>query len=79
MDIPHMVHGDQNQAYWQGILFVAIPELDAGVTRYTCACDICAFKNTFCTRIQCCPNDGRKDMTSVIFQPAEYSVKMSVA
>lgn len=67
MDMPQMVKGDPNRAKWQGLIFIAIPQQDAGVTKNSSACDKCAFKHTCCSNIQCCPADGRTDMTGVVF------------
>lgn len=68
MDMPQMVKGDPNHAKWQGNIFVAVPQYEAGVTKYSSACDICAFKNTYCSNVLCCPADGRKDMTGVVYK-----------
>lgn len=68
MDLPRMVKGDDNHAVWQGRIFIAVPQQEAGITKYNRACDVCAFKNTYCSMIKCCPADGRTDMTGVIFR-----------
>lgn len=70
MDIPEMLHGNPNQARWNGRIYVAVDDRTAGVAAHESACQYCAFQHTDCKHVLCTPFSGRIDMSNVVYQHA---------
>ena len=66
MELPHMIN--ESEAAYQGRIFIAVDEHDAGIDKYTAACDVCAFRTMNCINIQCDRFSGRSDGLKVIFK-----------
>lgn len=68
MNIPEMLHGNPNQAQWNGQIFVAVDDRTVGVAQHESACQYCAFQHTDCKHVLCTPFSGRTDMSNVVYQ-----------